>query len=388
MGLAAARALIKEHPGTRLVILEKEPRLAMHQTGRNSGVIHSGIYYRPGSLKAKLCVRGARLLEDFCDAHRIPYRRCGKVIVAVDAKEVPVLDMLYERGVANGVGGIERIGRERLLELEPNVRGVRAIHLPRVAVVDFARVARALAHEIERSGGTILTGTELKGLREERNGWQLLTTGGAHHAERIINCGGLFVDRIGRMAGDRKAVHIVPFRGEYWSLPAERASVVGGLVYPVPDPSMPFLGVHFTKTLLGGVEVGPNAVLALKREGYRRADISWRDCRDLATSPGFWRMARRYWKTGAREMARSMSKQLFLREARRLVPSLSASDLLHGSSGVRAQAVDSNGDLLHDFVLTESRNAIHVYNAPSPAATASLGIGEFIASRVFSAIES
>jgi len=382
VGLGTAYACLRRFPGVRLVVLEKEPQLAAHQSGRNSGVIHSGIYYRPGSLKAKLCVNGARVLTEFCDTKRIPYQRCGKVIVAVEPSELPALEALYERGLANGVPGLSRIDPPRLRELEPNARGIQALHLPHVAIVDFAAVAKALAQDIERLGGTILTSTRLTHVRDNVRGWRLGTTRGDYDVRFLINCAGLHADRLARMAGDRFAVRIVPFRGEYFTLPPSRSSLVNGLVYPVPDPSMPFLGVHFTKTLEGGVHVGPNAVLALKREGYTRMDISWRDCLELVMSPGFWRMAQRHWRAGMQELARSWSKRAFLRAAQRLVPSLRASDLLPSPSGVRAQAVGVDGALLDDFVLRDGNRALHVYNAPSPAATAALTIGETIAEHV------
>jgi L-2-hydroxyglutarate oxidase len=353
VGLGTAYACLRRFPGVRLVVLEKEPQLATHQTGRNSGVIHSGIYYRPGSLKAKLCVNGARILTEFCDTKQIPYQRYGKVIVAVEPSELPALEALYERGLANGVPGLSRIDPPRLRELEPNVRGIQALHLPHVAIVDFAAVAKALAQDIEQAGGTLLTATRLTQLREGQGGWRLGTTRGDYDVRFLINCAGLHADRLARMAGDRFAVRIVPFRGEY-----------------------------FTKTLEGGVHVGPNAVLALKREGYTRMDISWRDCLELVMSPGFWRMAQRHWRSGMQELARSWSKRAFLRAAQRLVPSLRVSDLLPSPSGVRAQAVGVDGALLDDFVLRDGNRALHVYNAPSPAATAALTIGETIAEHV------
>lgn len=378
IGLSTARAILRGLPSLRLVVLEKEPRLAAHQTARNSGVIHSGIYYRPGSLKARLCVTGARLLAEFCEARGIPLRRCGKLIVAVDAREVPRLETLYQRGVANRVPAIARIDAARIRELEPEVRGVGAIHLPQVAVVDYVAVADAFALDVAQAGGRILTSTPVAGAIRAGGAWRLTTPTGEIQARFLVNCGGLFADRIARWAGDRARVQLVPFRGEYYALPPARADVVRGLIYPVPEPAMPFLGVHFTKTLAGGVQVGPNAVLAMKREGYRRTDVSWRDCVELLTSPGVWRMAARHWRAGLTESARSVSRQAFLRAAQRLVPSLAEADLIPGMSGVRAQAVDVHGTLLDDFVLREGPHALHVYNAPSPAATASLAIAERI----------
>ena len=382
IGLATARAVLRRFPQVQLVLLEKEHGLASHQSGRNSGVIHSGIYYRPGSLKARLCVSGGLALTAFCDTHRIRYHRCGKIIVAVEPTELPALHALYDRGVANGVPGLSRVGQGELRDLEPHVQGIEALRLSEVAIVDFVEVARALAEEITRSGGTILTSTRLRSLRRQPAGWQLETTRGSYHARFLVNCGGLHADRVARQAGDRSPVRIIPFRGEYYALAPSRASLVNGLVYPVPDPTMPFLGIHFTKTLDGGVHVGPNAVVALKREGYTRTDVSLRDCLELITHPGFWGMVGRHWKTGIQEMVRSWSRPAFLRAAQRLIPTLKADDLLPSPAGVRAQAVDGDGALLDDFVLRESAQALHVYNAPSPAATASLSIGEALAARL------
>lgn len=382
VGLATARALLHQRPGLRVLILEKEASLAAHQTGHNSGVIHSGVYYRPGSLKAKLCVDGARRMTEFCHAQGVPIQRVGKVIVAVEASELPRLSMLEERGRANGVPGLTRIGPERLREVEPNVRGVAALHLPEVAIVDYVAVVQVMAREIARAGGTIRTGTRVLTAQSHPDGWQVNIAQGRVQARALINCGGLHADRLGRLSGDRPAVQIVPFRGEYYTLRRERAALVRGLVYPVPDPAMPFLGIHFTKMLDGGVQVGPNAVLALKREGYRRGDVSARDAAALLTSAPFWRMAARYWRAGVSEWMRSVSRGAFVRAAQRLVPSVQAGDLLPSEAGVRAQAVRPDGSLEDDFVLARSHDALHVYNAPSPAATASLAIGEQIAQRL------
>ena len=387
VGLATARTLLHRFPALRLLLLEKESRVATHQTGHNSGVIHSGVYYRPGSLKATLCVTGGRRLEQFCQSRGIPVHRCGKVIVAVEPQELPRLEMVYERGLANGVPGLSRIGPERLCELEPQVQGLQALHLPGVAIVDYVTVANAFRDDVAASGGAVRISTRVTRLDPEDGGWRVGTTQGAYRARFLINCGGLHADRLGGLAGERSSVRIVPFRGEYYTLPDSRASLVRGLVYPVPDPALPFLGIHLTKLLSGGVHVGPNAVLALKREGYRRADCSMRDCVEMAFSPGFWRMAGRYWRAGLTEAMRSWSRQRFLRAAQRLVPALCASDLLPCPAGVRAQAVERDGRLLDDFALYASPRALHVYNAPSPAATASLSIGEAIVERVADVLE-
>ncbi len=376
IGLATARAVLLRSPHTKLLLLEKEAQLATHQTGHNSGVIHSGVYYRPGSLKAHLCVDGGRRMTQFCDEHQIPYQRVGKAIVAVEERELPALKTLEERGRANGVPGLSRIGAARLREIEPHARGIAALHLPNVAIVDFTQVAAAMADDIQRSGGAIRTGARVMRLSHTHGTWRIETTGGDVEGTFLINCGGLHSDRLGRMAGDQPSVRIIPFRGEYFTIRAERTSLVNGLIYPVPNPALPFLGVHFTKMLDGGVHVGPNAVLALQREGYRRGEVSLRDCVECLTYGGFWKMSVRFWRAGVLELVRSLSPRAFLRAAQRLVPDLRAEDLLPSPSGVRAQAVDAHGTLLDDFAIRQSPNALHVYNAPSPAATASLAIAE------------
>lgn len=382
VGLGTLWAVQQQFQDLRCVLLEKEARLASHQSGRNSGVIHSGVYYRPGSLKAQLCRAGSQRLRAFCDAHGIRYERCGKLIVAVERHELVQLDRLYERGQANGVTGLHRLESHQIQEVEPRVQGVAALHLPEVSVVDFIAVAQTLAAQITEHGGTILTSTPLLQLHHVPTGWRLGTTRGTYEARFLINCSGLHADRIARMAHERPAASIIPFRGEYYTLRPDRRELVHGLVYPVPDPGLPFLGVHFTKTISGEILVGPNAVLALKREGYCRSDVSCRDVLGLLGAPGFWRMAARYWRVGLEELSRSFSKRAFVRAAQRLIPSLREEDLIPGHSGVRAQAIDVGGNLLDDFLMRESRAALHVYNAPSPAGTASLSIGQAIAERI------
>ena len=377
IGLATALALGKRQPRLRIGLLEKEKELASHQTGHNSGVIHSGIYYRPGSLKAALCVRGARSLVDFCHENGIPVRKCGKVIVAVTEEELPRLQELYQRGTANGVAGLALIGPEQLRELEPHAAGLQAIQVPGVWVVDFRQVAQTYARKIQEVNGTLLTQTTLLHIRFGAN-LLLGTTRGELETRFMINCAGLHADRLAHRSGARLPLQIVPFRGEYWELvPASRA-LVRGLIYPVPDPRFPFLGVHLSIRIDGRVEAGPNAVLALKREGYRKTDLSLQDLYEMLRFPGFWRMALRYWHTGLEEMARSLSKDLFVRAVRRLVPAIQERDMLPAGSGVRAQALDREGTLLDDFHLVQEDRALHVCNAPSPAATASLSIGEYI----------
>ncbi len=378
IGLATMLALHRCQPRLRIALMEKESSLACHQTGHNSGVIHSGIYYRPGSLKATLCVRGARALLDFCEKNQIPLRRCGKVIVAVTGEELPRLQELYRRGMANGVPGLSLIGPEQLRELEPHAAGLQAIHVPGVWVVDFRQVAESYARKIREAGGGLLTQRGL--LRTRLRGNLLLeTTGGEMESRFMINCAGLHADRLARRSGVRLPLQIVPFRGEYWELIPEKRNLVRGLIYPVPDPRFPFLGVHLSIRIDGRVEAGPNAVLALKREGYQKTDLSLPDLYEMLKFPGFWRMASRYWKTGLEEMARSLSKRLFVRAIQRLVPDIQEKELLPSGSGVRAQALDREGTLLDDFHLVQEDRTLHLCNAPSPAATASLAIGEHVA---------
>jgi (S)-2-hydroxyglutarate dehydrogenase len=379
VALAIASAVSEQAPRARLVILEKEPRLALHQTGNNSGVIHSGIYYRPGSYKARLCVEGARLMQQFCAAQGIRVDRCGKVIVATTDAELPRLQTLYERGTANGVPGLAVIDAARLRELEPHAAALRAIHSPTTAIVDFKQVAAALATELKTRGVAIETGAKVVAITRHPEGFELGTSRLAVRARNIVNCAGLHCDVIASMAGATPGLKIVPFRGEYYFLKPERRHLVNGLIYPVPDPDFPFLGVHFTRTVHGDVEAGPNAVLAFAREGYRFGTINAGELLGTLTYRGFWAMARRYWRTGVYEVYRSLSKAAFVRALQRLVPELKPEDVRRGGAGVRAQAVDPNGALVDDFRIVESPGAIHVLNTPSPAATASLAIGRHIA---------
>lgn len=379
VALATARALTERAPRTRLVLLEKEARLAQHQTGHNSGVIHGGIYYRPGSAKARLCVEGGRLLIEFCEAHGIRWERCGKVIVATAPDELPRLQALYERGLANGVPGLALIDPPRLRELEPHARALRAIHAPNTGIVDYREVAAALARDLTGHGVTIETGARVDAVRRTAEGLELVTPRLTVHARALINCAGLYADEIARRAGAAPGVRIIPFRGEYYFLRPERRHLVRGLIYPVPDPAFPFLGVHFTRTVHGDVEAGPNAVLAFAREGYTFGRVNVRELAGTLAYRGFWAMAGRYWRTGAYEMYRSLSRAAFVRALRRLVPDLRPEDVRRGGAGVRAQAVSPDGTLVDDFRIVEAADAIHVLNAPSPAATASLAIGRHIA---------
>jgi (S)-2-hydroxyglutarate dehydrogenase len=379
VGLATARALLEATPSLTIVVLEKENDIGRHQTGHNSGVIHSGIYYKPGSFKAALCVEGARLMRDFCATHGIEVDRCGKVIVATSKDELPRLQTLYERGTANGVAGVTRIDLGRLKELEPHVNAIAAIHSPNTAIVDYTHVAAALARDLVAAGATIERNFHVTSIARLRGSLRIGTADHAVIAKRLVNCAGLYSDVVARLAGAPVEVQIIPFRGEYYMIRPERQYLVKGLIYPVPDPEFPFLGVHFTKTVHGDVEAGPNAVLAFAREGY-----SWRRVRagELAGTlayRGFWTMARKYWRTGSYEVYRSLSKRGFVAALQRLVPDIRGEDITRGGAGVRAQAVTADGALVDDFRIVAAADAIHVLNAPSPGATASLAIGRHIA---------
>ena len=381
IGLATARALVL-HGVRSLVVLEAEDRLAAHQSGHNSGVIHSGLYYRPGSLKARMCTSGREAMYRFCEAEGIPYRRSGKLVVATAEREIPVLRELERRGRANGLEGLEYIGRERFRELEPEVDGIAALWVREAGIVDYVRVAEALARIVRESGGEIRTGARVHAVRRGQGGLEIITASGDVRASLMVNCAGLHSDRVARLCGTDPGVRIVPFRGEYHELVGAARGLIRNPIYPVPDPALPFLGVHFTPTIDGRVEVGPNAVLAWKREGYRHRDVSLRDVAEVLTYGGFWRLARKYWRSGVAELARSLSKERLVRELQRLVPRVQAADLVPGKSGVRAQAVDAQGKLVDDFVIVHGERSVHVLNAPSPAATASLSIGAHIAQEV------
>ena len=381
VGLATARELLGRYPRLRLIVLEKDSQVAQQQTGHNSGVLHAGIYYKPGSLKATLCTTGVRLLFDYCAEHGIPVDRCGKVIVATESDELPRLDDLYARGLANGVPGLERIGPERLRELEPHAAGIAGIWSPNTAIVDYGRVAEAYAADIQAAGGTIVTSCAVRGLRALPEGIRVRTERGGLWARAVVSCAGLQSDRVAVMAGAPRDSQIVPFRGDYYVLKPESRYLCCGMIYPVPDPELPFLGVHFTKRIDGAVWAGPNAVLAFAREGYRRTDLVPGDLAELARFPGFWRMAGQWWRTGVDEMARDYLKPLFVRALQRYVPACTAADVVPGPAGVRAQAVGQDGALVDDFLVYAADNMVHVRNAPSPAATSSLAIARLIADR-------
>ncbi len=381
VGLATAMALTAR-PRHSLVVLEAERHVAAHQTGHNSGVIHSGLYYKPGSLKARNCVEGRELLYRFCQEHGIPHERCGKVIVATHERELPVLAELERRGRANGLQGLRRLTPEGIREYEPHAAGIAGLFVQETGIVDFTLVAQAFAREVTRAGGEVRTGARFLGLRREHDALVLHTTQGELRCRLLVNCGGLQSDRIARMCGIDPGLRIIPFRGEYYDLVAERRSLVRNLIYPVPDPRFPFLGVHFTRRINGSVEAGPNAVLAFKREGYTRWSFSPRDFLEIISYPGFWRLARRYWRTGIGEFYRSFSRRAFVRALQRLLPDLSLDDVHPAGAGVRAQAVERSGALTDDFRILEAERMVHVLNAPSPAATASISIGKTIARMV------
>ncbi len=378
VGLAIALEITQRFPHLRLILLEKEHRVGQHQSGHNSGVIHSGIYYKPGSLKARLCVEGARAMIDFCRLHEIPHQICGKVIVATRDEEILRLEELRRRGDANGLAGVCFIGRDELRELEPHASGVRALVVPSTGITDYSKVCDTYAGLISARGGAILTSTAVIGIRPRTNEIVIETVRGPFAATRMINCAGLFSDRISRMAGQEPEVMIVPFRGEYYDLVPQRSSLVRALIYPVPDPRFPFLGVHFTRRVGGSVDAGPNAVLAFRREGYRRSDFSPSDIAASLTFPGFWRMTAQNWRSGLDEFHRSFSKTAFVRTLQRLVPEVREQDLVPGGAGVRAQALRRDGTLVDDFEFVDSEKMLHVLNVPSPAATASLMIARTI----------
>ena len=386
VGCATALAIAKRNPQLEIILFEKEAQLATHQTGHNSGVIHAGLYYRPGSLKAATCTSGREALYQFCAEHGLAHQRCGKVVVAVDESELPALEELERRGHANGLDGLQRLTADELRQHEPHVRGIAGLFVPQTGIVDFVAVACKMAELFQSLGGTVQLGAPVMQIRREYDTYFLRVGNETVQTRGLVNCAGLHSDRVARSAGLLPDVQIVPFRGEYYEFKAERGDLVRHLIYPVPDPQMPFLGVHFTRMINGSVEAGPNAVLAWQREGYRRSDISLRDLSEILGFPGFWKLASRFWRVGIQEHGRSFSKKLFVKNLQRLMPEIRASDLVPGASGVRAQAVDGQGRLLDDFHILAEARMVHVLNAPSPAATASLSIGEHIADRVMEVI--
>lgn len=381
IGLATAWRMTQRHPDCRIRLIEKEPRLAFHQTGRNSGVLHSGIYYKPGSLRATNCREGKLAMEAFCEEYGIAWETCGKVIVAVDESELPNLERIFDRGKQNGVR-CEMIDAERLAEIEPHVNGVRAIHVPEAGIVDYVGVCEKLGELLRERGVDIHLDTRVRGMRHLQDGVIVTTNRDEFESKYVVNCTGLHSDRVTRMSGKKPEAKIVPFRGEYFDLKPEAQKLCRTLIYPVPDPRFPFLGVHFTKMVNGGVECGPNAVLAFAREGYTKLDINLRDLCESLTYPGFLRMASKHWKMGCGEMWRSFSKRAFVKALQRLVPEIQTEHLVTAPSGVRGQALGRDGKLLDDFLIQETERVVNVGNAPSPAATASLNIGSLIVDKV------
>ena len=378
VGLATAMAL-SDRTKSSVVVLEAENRLAAHQTGNNSGVAHSGIYYKPGSLKARNCVEGREALYRFCEEYDIPHEKCGKLIVATKPEEIPALDKLEKRGIENGLAGIKRLSPEEIKEYEPHTYGVAGLHVPQTGIVDYLAVVNQYAKIFTANGGEVRTNARMTGLSRSNNEMVVETSSGAVHARALINCGGLQSDRIAKKCGVNPGLQIVPFRGEYYDVIPEKRYLVNNLIYPVPDVRFPFLGVHFTRRITGSIEAGPNAVLAFKREGYKMSSISIRDVLTYSTYIGFWRMASKYWLTGLGEFYRSFFKAAFVRALQGLIPELGIEDVHRSGAGVRAQALERDGALSDDFRIVEAEKMIHVLNAPSPAATASISIGKAIA---------
>jgi L-2-hydroxyglutarate oxidase LhgO len=384
VGLAIARRLGEAVADAQITVLEKEDRVAAHQTGHNSGVVHAGVYYTPGSLKAKLCRRGVELLKPFCEQREIAYVECGKLIVALNGPELDRLDEIERRGNANGVPGLKRLDRGAMREIEPYVEGVSALHSPHTAIVDFSAVALAYADDVSERGGVVRLGFEVAAIGRINGEIRVKSASGEELAfDRLVICGGLQSDRLAELTGEDSEPSIIPFRGEYYRLVAARRDLVRGLIYPVPDPAYPFLGVHFTRRVDGGVEIGPNAVLAFAREGYARTDFSFVDLTETLTSPGFRKLARKHWKMGAKEMWGSFSRRAFVGEARKYLPMLTVADVEPAGAGVRAQAIDRNGSLVDDFRISAVDGIVLVRNAPSPAATSSMAIAEYVIDEVY-----
>ena len=377
VGLATAYHLTQQYPRRSVVVLEKENQLAAHQTGRNSGVIHSGVFYTPGSLKAKNCREGKHALIAFCEREGVDYDMCGKVVVAATEDEVPELKRIQEKGHKNDVE-CHWIGPERLREIEPHTRGVAALHVPGAGIVDYTGMARRMGAIVQERGHTVKTGAAVRGLDVGARQVVLETTAGPVEARHVVNCAGLYADRIAAMSGQDPGAMIVPFRGEYYEFVPERRHLCNNLIYPVPDPAFPFLGVHFTRMIDGRVECGPSAVLAFAREGYRFGDVDWRELREIVTYPGFLKLSLKYWQKGLSEIVQSLSKRYYVRAARHLIPEVELDDFVEASSGVRAQALRPNGELVDDFLIKETERVVNVINAASPAATASLNIGRLI----------
>jgi L-2-hydroxyglutarate oxidase len=379
VGLATALQLKTQNQNLKVVVIEKEPVVANHQTGNNSNVIHSGIYYKPGSLKAKNCIHGYNLLIDFCRQYEVPFNLCGKIIVATDEKELPLLKTIFDRGQQNGLSNLKMLKAEQLKDYEPHVAGIGGIHVPQTGIVDYRVVAEKYAEVLQRNGGELKLGEKVTDIRIETSGVTVVTQKSTYSAKLMVNCAGLYSDKIARLTSPKIDVKIIPFRGEYYKLKKEKEYLVKTLIYPVPDPNFPFLGVHFTTMVGGGVECGPNAVLAFAREGYKKSDINLSELSETLAWPGFRKVVSKYWRTGLGEIHRSYSKAAFTKALQKLLPEIREEDLVVGGAGVRAQACDRTGGLLDDFLILEDKQVINVCNAPSPAATSSLSIGQTVA---------
>lgn len=381
VGTATAFSILKQK-NVKLLLLEAESSLAAHQTGNNSGVIHSGLYYKPGSLKAENCTIGREMMYAFCEEHTLPFEKCGKVVVATSREEIPALDLLEERGKANGLVGLKRISAKEIKEYEPYANGIDGLFVPQTGIVDYTSVTNKYAELIENAGGVIKTNSRLVSVKVKSDELILTTNKEEFHTKFIVNCGGLQSDRIAKLCGVDPGLMIIPFRGEYYKIKKEKQYLVKNLIYPVPDIKFPFLGVHFTRMINGAVEAGPNAVLAFKREGYKKTDFSFTDLLEMKLYPGFWKMAAKFYKLGYQEFRRSFSKDLFVKSLQKLIPEITSEDIEVGGAGVRAQALERDGKLVDDFRIVEAKRMVHVLNAPSPAATASLSIGKTISEMV------
>jgi (S)-2-hydroxyglutarate dehydrogenase len=380
VGLATALQLSQQRPSLKLLILEKEKNVAQHQTGHNSGVIHSGLYYKPGSLKATNCIKGYQMLIDFCEQEGVPYELCGKIVVATRQEQVPLLNNLFDRGQQNGLTQIRKISQGQMREIEPHVNGVDAIYVPYTGIVDYKLVCEKYADKVQAQGAEIRFGERVRGITKGHSLSIVQTTANVYETKLVVNCAGLYSDKVAQMSENKPIdLRIVPFRGEYFKIKPEKHYLVKHLIYPVPDPNFPFLGVHFTRMAAGGIEAGPNAVLAFSREGYRKSDINAKELWETLTWPGFQKVAAKYWETGLGEMYRSFSKAAFTKALQELIPEIQENDLIEGGAGVRAQACDRNGGLLDDFAILQDEKVINVCNAPSPAATSSLAIGQSVA---------
>lgn len=379
VGLATALRLKEQKPQIRLVIIEKENEVAKHQTGNNSGVIHSGLYYKPGSLKAINCISGYHKLLDFCENEDVPYELCGKIVVATNKNHLPILDGLYERGQQNGLANLKKLSVEEMKEIEPHVHGIAAIKVPQTGIVDYKIIAQKMVSKIQELGGDMRLGEQVSSISQVEGRSTVVTSKGSYEGKLLVNCAGLYSDKVTQMTESKPIdIRITPFRGEYFELKPEKQYLVKHLIYPVPDPNFPFLGVHFTRMINGGIEAGPNAVMAFRREGYKKLDIKWSELWETLSWPGFQTVALKYWQTGLGEMYRSFSKAAFTKALQELIPEIQADDLIPGGAGVRAQACDRTGGLLDDFAIIENKQAINVCNAPSPAATSSLSIGQTV----------